>query len=96
MLFEADQGKFCSNRNLMLIPADAALVTSTIKRINNKKVLLRERKRQTARRVEVLAMLLCVMGGVPQVGGYPISGREYPTSGQGGTPSQVRGVPHLR
>ena len=47
---------------------------------------------------QVLAMLLCVMGGVPRVGGYPISGK-------GGTPSQVwgvypisglGGVPHLR
>ena len=53
-------------------------------RILNKKVLLRERKRHTARRV-ASARYAAVMGWE----GYPISGRGYPVPGLG------RGVPHL-
>ena len=62
---------------------------------NNKKVLLRERKRHTASRVASARYAALCNGG----GGYPISGRGgYPVSGLwlGGTPSQVGGVPHLR
>ena len=78
----------------------------------NKKVLLRERKRHTARRV---ASTRCaalsnpdLVGGVPrprsrgvplsQVWGYPVPGLGGDTLSkvQGGTLSQVRGVPHLR
>ena len=68
--------------------------------MQNKRVLLRERKRHTARRVakQVLAMLGGVsgLGGypIPGLGGYPIPGPgrgvPHPRSRKGGTPSQVR------
>ena len=81
------------------------------KKIHNKKVLRRERKRHTARR---LASTRCaalsnpdlvrggtrsqVWGGTPsQVlgGAHPRSGG-YPVPGPGRTPSQVQGVPNPR
>ena len=73
-------------------------ITGSAKELNyhiNKKVLLRERKRHTARRVaSARYAALCNGGGgvnPSQVGGYPV-----PCLGRGGTPSQVGGVPHLR
>ena len=73
----------------------------------NKKVLLCERKRHTARRVESAHYVALCNGGTPsqvlgggtpsQVGGYPISGQGgYPISGRGGTPiSGLGGVPRV-
>ena len=78
----------------------------------NKKVLLREHKRHTARHVSstccaALSNLDLVGGegtwsqvwGVPgsRFRGYPVPGLGgYPVLVQGGPPSQVWGVPHLR
>ena len=56
--------------------------------LQNKKVLLRELKRHTARRI----VSARYAGG----GGTLSPGRGYPISGLGGTPSQVQGVPHPR
>ena len=79
-----------------------------VQRITNKKVLLRERKRHTARRVTSARYAALCNGGVPwvggtpsqvggtpsQVGGYPISGPGgYPILGQGGYPISGRGYP---
>ena len=72
----------------------------------NKKVLLRERKRHTARRVSSARYAgggypIPGLGGTPsQVwgGGYPIPGlvEGHPVPGLGITLSQVRGAPHPR
>ena len=68
--------------------------------INYKKVLLRERKRHTARSVEVHAMLLCWGGGGTPAGEYPLDlGRGPPGSWMGypwtweGAPWQLMGSP---
>ena len=66
---------------------------------DNKKVLLRERKRHTARHVASAHYADLSRGGTPsQISGYPIPGPGgYPIPGLGrGTPSQVQGVPHPR
>ena len=59
-----------------------------LKNFSNKKVILRERKRHTARRI---ASTHCAALSNPDlVGGYPVPG-------QGGTPSRAgQGVPHPR
>ena len=70
---------------------------------NNKKVLLRERKRHTARRVASARYADWGGGGlpIPRSGGggtHPQIQGGFPVPGPGGTPSQVRGrgVPHPR
>ena len=71
-------------------------------KILNKKVLLRERKRHTTRRVASAAMLGGVGYPVPGLGGYPIPGlggvphpRGVPSPRSGGYPIPgPGGVPH--
>ena len=69
------------------------------RKIGNKKLLLRERKRHTARRIASAryAALCNGGGGTPGRGGTPsqVWVRGYPISGPGGI-SHLRGVPHLR
>ena len=57
--------------------------------MHNKKVLLRERKRHTARRIASVRYAALSCGG-----GYPIWGVAQPGLDGGGTPSHVWGVPH--
>ena len=82
--------------------AEAMGSTTSDNKMINKKVLLRERKRHTARRVASDCYAEPSGGGYPisGLGGYPIPGPGgtlsqvrggYPISGLGGTPSQVRG-----
>ena len=77
---------------------DSTIVISTE---NNKKVLLRERKRHTARRISSARYargggrgLVRGPGGVPGVGGgpHPRSGGGYPVPGLGGTPLSRPGM----